>query len=664
MKVLIVDDSLTIRMDLKDAFETEGFLPTLCETAAAARTELSKSSFHLIVLDVLLPDADGIDFIKELKSKPETAKIPTMVLSTETEVHNRVRGLSIGAANYVGKPYDRSYLIARAKELTAAIDRNTPSSAAARILVIDDSRTYRESLKTLFESAGYQVLLAETGEQGLRVAAHSHPAVIVVDGNLPGIDGATVVRRIRSDSSLRSTPCFVLTASGDQKDELLALDAGADIFVRKDEELTVLLTRVALVLRSGHTPVQPILEKSLFSPKTLLAVDDSPTYLNRLVEEVQVEGYEIILARSGQEALDLLAIQTADCILLDVVMPGLSGPETCRRIKAIPHLRDIPLLLLTAKDDAEAMLEGFNAGADDYISKSSEFEVLRARVRAQIRRKQFEVENRRIREELAAKARDFAEAAANRITMETQAKLLEQLENANRELDSFSYSVSHDLRAPLRAIDGFSKILLGEYSHVLDTEGQRLLKVICDRTREMGTLINDLLAFSRVGKATFQKSEVDLTDLVQSVVDTLKPSDPNRPVSVTLKPLDKVYGDPSMLRHVFTNLISNALKFTGHRKNPVIEIGSAPEGDEIVFYIKDNGAGFDMQYANKLFGVFQRLHDMNEFEGTGVGLAIVKRVVERHGGRVWAEGKVDQGAAFYFTLSSEGKKNGTKDGFG
>jgi PAS domain S-box-containing protein len=229
-----------------------------------------------------------------------------------------------------------------------------------------------------------------------------------------------------------------------------------------------------------------------------------------------------------------------------------------------------------------------------------------------------------------------------------------QLEAANQELEAFSYSVSHDLRAPLRAIDGFSRLLLEDYSSRLDGEGQRFLNVIRGNTQQMGQLIDDLLAFSRLGRKGIARSRVEMAELARSVAEELRQLEPGRELSLVIEPLEAAQGDATLLRQVFVNLIGNALKFTRGQPQAAIEIGCHRAGRENLYYVKDNGVGFEMQYAHKLFGVFQRLHAKEEFEGTGVGLAIVQRIIHQHGGRVWAEGKPGAGAIFYFTLPREG----------
>ena len=233
----------------------------------------------------------------------------------------------------------------------------------------------------------------------------------------------------------------------------------------------------------------------------------------------------------------------------------------------------------------------------------------------------------------------------------TERKRIEQaLRETNAELEAFSYSVSHDLRAPLRAIHGFARILLEDHGTQLDSEAGRLLGVIDENTRRMGQLIDDLLSFSRLGRKDLETARVDMADLVRTVADEVRRGAGDRALDITIGPLPPTRGDRDMLRQAVTNLLDNAAKFTRRRAPGQIEVGHRSDGPETVYYVKDNGAGFDQRYAGKLFGVFQRLHRAEEFEGTGVGLAIVQRIVLRHGGRVWAEGQLDGGATFFFTL--------------
>jgi signal transduction histidine kinase len=247
---------------------------------------------------------------------------------------------------------------------------------------------------------------------------------------------------------------------------------------------------------------------------------------------------------------------------------------------------------------------------------------------------------------LAERARELD--AANQLL----ARRSELLEAANRELESFSYSVSHDLRAPLRAINGYGCILLTEYADTLDDDGKGCLNNIIVSTQRMSSIIDDLLDLSRVTRVELNRSTVSLSDLAQEVIADLRHDQPERQLEVIIQPGLLVKGDPQLLRIVLENLLGNAWKFTRKQTSARIEFGMQSQQGERVFYVRDNGAGFDMTYAGKIFGTFQRLHREEEFEGTGIGLAIVQRILQRHDGRAWCSAEVNQGATFYFTIGA------------
>jgi PAS domain S-box-containing protein len=251
-----------------------------------------------------------------------------------------------------------------------------------------------------------------------------------------------------------------------------------------------------------------------------------------------------------------------------------------------------------------------------------------------------------------------AEEKVRRLNTELEERVCQrtaQLEAANKELESFSYSVSHDLRAPLRAVDGFAGILLEDFSAQLPPEGRHYLERVRRGSQQMGMLIDDLLAFARLSRQPLSRHRVDMNRIISEVRTELEPQLNGRQIKWRVGDLPTCQGDPALLKQICVNLVSNAVKYTRHRKPAIVQIDCTREGDETIYFVRDNGAGFDMQYYGKLFGVFQRLHRADEFEGTGVGLAIVQRIAHRHGGRVWATAHVDQGATFYFTI--EGGKN-------
>ena len=356
----------------------------------------------------------------------------------------------------------------------------------------------------------------------------------------------------------------------------------------------------------------------------ILLVDNEPGGLLALEAILEPLGQKLITARSGQEALRQLLAHDFALILLDIQMPELDGFQTAALIRERERSRHTPIIFLTASYESEVQVfRGYAVGAVDYVFKPLQPEILRSKVSV------------------------FVELAR---TTEVVRKQAAQLEAANKDLESFSYSVSHDLRAPLRAIDGYTSILREHCGDRLDDEDNRVLGKIIENTKRMETLIKDLLAFSQLGRRPISAAEIDMVALAREVIDELRSAPGPQVPQCVLKPLPVGWGDRSLIRQVWLNLLSNAIKFTGAKEVPSIELGGSSEDAMNVYYVKDNGAGFDMRYYDKLFGVFQRLHSAREFPGTGVGLAIVQRVVARHGGRAWAEGKLGEGATFYFAL--------------
>jgi len=377
----------------------------------------------------------------------------------------------------------------------------------------------------------------------------------------------------------------------------------------------------------------------------ILLVDDQPANLVALEAMLEDLGQNLVRAESGREALKRLLSDDFAVILLDVKMPEMDGFETAELIRQRDRSRHTPILFLTAADTSQTQaVRGYAVGAVDYLIKPVVPEFVRSKVAVFV---ELAKKNELLRRQAALLAQ--SEQAALELA-ETRAELVRDLEHKNRELESFSYAVSHDLRAPLRRIDSFSRAILESQGRRLDDEGRKFLSRVREASQQMAQLIDDVLYLSRVTRSELRDQDVDLSEVAELVVSRLKEGQPNRRMEVKIRPGVVVTGDGQLLKIALENLLQNAWKFTGHQAEPRIEFGVTQTSGEPTYFIRDNGAGFEMTYAARLFGPFQRLHSQQEFPGNGIGLATVQRIIHRHGGKVWAEGLVGQGATFYFTL--------------
>jgi signal transduction histidine kinase len=395
----------------------------------------------------------------------------------------------------------------------------------------------------------------------------------------------------------------------------------------------------------------------------LLIVEDSPTQAASLRFLLEGDGYEVAEARDGAEALARLRERPFDMVVSDVVMPGMDGYALCRAVRADAALGDLPVLLLTSLEDPMDVIRALECGASGFMRKPFDPALLLRRVRELL-----EAARRRAgggaNEEFAFRGQRVQVASSRAQVLDLLLCALDdllhandtleasraRLEEANAELESFSYSVSHDLRAPLRAIDGFSAALAEEVGDGLEGPARGYLERVRAGARRMGALIDAMLELSRVSRAPLRRAEVDLSALAEEVAQELRDSAPERVVTVDVQPGMTTRGDPALLRALLANLLSNAVKFTAGRPDAHVEVRRRTADGEVVYEVRDNGAGFDMAQAHRLFVPFSRLHPEHEFAGTGIGLATVQRIVRRHGGRVWAESGPSGGATFSFTV--------------
>jgi len=382
------------------------------------------------------------------------------------------------------------------------------------------------------------------------------------------------------------------------------------------------------------------------SSVNILLVDDEPRNLDVLESVLEDANYRLVRAENADEALKALIAGDFAAIVLDIRMPGTSGLELAQMIKQRRKTRHIPIIFLTAYfQEDEHVMQGYSAGAVDYLSKPCNPAILRSKVAVFV---DLFCKSRALEAEIAERCQ--AEQRIRELNAQL-AQRVNELAAANTELEAFSYSVSHDLRAPLRQVAGFVGRMQKLAREDVDPNAAgQYLPLIQHSVTRMGRLIDDLLEFSRIGRTELHYQNVSLHSLLDQTLQATQSEAAGRAIQWKIESLPEVRGDAAMLRQVFANLIDNAVKFARPRDPAKIEIGCLPAANEHVVFVRDNGVGFDPHYAHKLFGVFQRLHSAAEFDGTGIGLATVRRIIERHGGRTWAEGILGRGATFCFSL--------------
>jgi two-component system sensor histidine kinase/response regulator len=361
---------------------------------------------------------------------------------------------------------------------------------------------------------------------------------------------------------------------------------------------------------------------------SILIVDDEPASMRALCDTLEYEGYRTYGYTSASEALAAMRERSFDLLLADLQMPGTNGIDLMKSAQLVDPT--IVAVIMTGHGALETAIAAMKAGALDYIQKPIKLVTALPVLERALAVRQLRIEKKRLEDSVRERT--------------------EELKIANRELEAFSYSVSHDLRAPLRAVSTFTQALLVEHTTNLTDEGKRLLQNVNAGAAHMDRLITDLLRLSQLNRQPLHKQPVRFGELARRVIDGMTHERGGRDIEFVIGDFPTWQVDPGLIQQVFVNLISNAIKFTRERPKARVEIGCRMDGATLVVFVKDNGVGFNMKYMNKLFGVFQRLHSADQFEGTGVGLSIVRRIIERHGGKVWVDGEQDQGATFYFSL--------------
>jgi PAS domain S-box-containing protein len=486
---------------------------------------------------------------------------------------------------------------------------------SANILLVDDKVDNIFALERILARKDRNIIRASDGKEALRTVLNKEIDLIILDVRMPGMGGFEVAQILRSDKRSKDIPILFATADKTEyESNLKGFDEGSIDYLYKPLDAEITEAKASMLLRLQHQRKE-LIQKNL-----------------------KIERYDLLINHSA----DIICIINGGTLQFEEVNLAIQS-----------------ILGYTVAEIEGSSILSYLDGADQ-----PGIEKLR-----NDNRQQFSFETRLYSKDREVKWLDwnilnknglwFANARDITQQEKTRQEILQlntnlndnaaQLESANNDLESFSYSVSHDLRAPLRAVNAYTQIILDEYSSQFDVELKRLFLVIQTRAQRMDRLINDLLAFARMGKRTVNKVSLDFDKQVRQVIAELEGQGKIN-ANIVIHPLKSARGDAGLTYQVWTNLISNAIKYSGKRTTPLIEIGFAESPNEYIYSVKDNGTGFNMDQAHKLFGVFQRLHDNNDFEGTGIGLAIVKRVIAKHGGSVWAEGEPDKGATFYFSL--------------
>jgi two-component system NtrC family sensor kinase len=572
-----------------------------------------------------------------------------------------------------------------------------------RVLVIEDSSTYLKILKTYLERGGYEVATAMSAEDGLLQVGKFLPNLILCDYLLPGMKGDEFCKQVKLHGASRNIPIIMLTAKGDRDDITTGLDAGADDYIVKSQDIDLLLLRVKNFLRrTVVAPADPIAGRSVLHRQRVLTIEDDSFYRRMLARILGEEGYEVREAADGEEGLSVVASETFDLVLVDFVMPGIQGDEVCRRLKASDSHRDIPVILLTSRGDKQDMIAGLNAGADDYIIKNTDLEVLKSRIKALIRRKFYQDDNRRIQEELRAHELEVARAKIERDMAQEKARLADELAEKNRALvetnrklrdtqaalvqaekmaalGQLAAGIAHEINNPVayvsnnletidrdardidRALEAFRGLVaraaadrsdLAAEAAALEEElelavaRREFAQSISDSRQGLERVKNivlNLRNFSRL-----DEGEIKVVDLTEGIESTLKIVAHLMKDRIAIEreygPMPPVECYPGLLNQVFMNLLVNASQAIADTGTIRIRTSTSHAGDTVSIAISDTGCGIPPDLHQRIFDPFFTTKPVGT--GTGLGLATSYGIVQKHGGRIQVDSEPGRGSTF------------------
>ena len=620
-RILLVEDSRTDAHLIEKMLDgTDGMASVVewVQTLSAGLECLSRGEIDLAVLDLNLSDSQGVDTFTRLSSK--APHVPIIVLTGTVDEKLAMQAIHLGAQDYLVKKEINSDLLLRAIRYAVERSRRLAGSEDAgpkeeTVLLVEDSRTDARLITKMLAAApgkGPVVESVNTLSAGLQRLSAGGVDIVLLDLNLPDSHGLDTVRSATAHAP--DLPIVVLTSSNDETLAAKAVGEGAqDYLVKGQVDSAHLLRAMRYAIERKRARQAMVASEARFhsmirdNADGIVVVDRAGLvrYLNPAARSLFGLGAEQMLGQPFE-----LPITAGEAVEVEIAGSG-----------------DTPAVVAMCVAEM------------DWEGEAAHIVSLR------------DVTARKRAEEEVAKHRYHLEELVEQRTAELTA--------VNKELESFSYSVSHDLRAPLRGLVGFSQALLEDYDDKLDEQGKHCLSRIDAAGRRMGELIDDLLTLSRVTRSQMQRERVDLSAAAREVAAVLREGQPERKVEFVIADGLTVAGDKPLLEAVLENLLGNAWKFTGGHPTATIEFGVTDVENERVYFVRDDGAGFDMAYADKLFGAFQRLHTEEEFPGTGIGLATVQRIVRRHGGRMWAEGEIEKGATFYFTLPARAQPDET-----
>ncbi|MCX5829230.1 MAG: response regulator [Deltaproteobacteria bacterium] len=622
-EILVVDDDPASLQLLTDILARHGYRVRPANGGEIALRSVAARLPDLTLLDVKMPDLDGYEVCRRLKADEQSRKVPVIFISALGETANKVEGFTAGAVDFITKPFEPEEVLARvgthlrlhelAEQLEQIVRERTDGLMASNQqlqLEITERKQMEEALKRIEWMLSKKHTSTLEGQEDSQDQGYGDLTALNRDGVILKSVGHDILGSIAADYlDLMGTSSAIYEVNGAYAFGIFAsnwcrmLDRASRKLCDTDDNAAALISGQWLCHESCWT---------------------------RCSKEAIATRAPVDIECSGGIRLYGVPIVTGETVIGSINFGYGDIPNDPVKLRALANAYHL---------NYEDLLAEFNA----YDSRPPYIvEMAKSRLHASARLIGILVERKHAEEEIRKLNKELEQRVADRTV---------QQEAANKELESFTYSVSHDLRAPLRHLDGFLELLQGRIVATLDEQSRHYMANISDAAKRMGMLIDDLLSFSRMGRYEMSKMQVDLGVLVREVIRELEPETHDRAIRWCIADLPVVTGDPAMLRIVLANLIANALKFTRLCGQAEIEIDCLPSREtETTVFVHDNGVGFDMKYADKLFGVFQRLHRADEFEGIGIGLANVRRIIDRHGGRTWAEGQVNQGATFYFSL--------------